>query len=207
MIKKFFAPPHFEGEDLNRKAIILNDFSWIAIGLLFIELLNFTFIDFEYTTIIFLSGAMGTMALGLFLLRLGYVNASGILAVGIVWIGVGFQAYTADGIYDAVILAYLVTAALAANLINARAAVIVVLLSIMAIWALAFFAINGQVMPTPDTPQNYARDLSIIFLLVAVMVYFMTTFLQNALKRARSAALELRKSNEELQVLHRGLEQ
>src|SRR3990170_7051223 len=113
MIKKFFAPPHFEGEDLNRKAIILNDFSWIAIGLLFIELLNFTFIDFEYTTIIFLSGAMGTMALGLFLLRLGYVNASGILAVGIVWIGVGFQAFTAGGVYDPGIITFFLSSFLA----------------------------------------------------------------------------------------------
>src|SRR3990170_205433 len=104
MIKRFFAPPHFEDEDLNRKAIFLNGFSWIAIGLLFVELFIFTFIDFEYTTIIFLSGAIGALALALFLLRLGYVNASGILAVSITWIGVSFQAYTADGIYDVVII-------------------------------------------------------------------------------------------------------
>ena len=71
---------------------------------------------------------------------------------------------------------------------------------------LALLQVNGVFTPSSQAPIPFARDLSLVFLAVTVLVYFSTTSLQNAIRRATKSENELMQSNQELQELNQSLE-
>jgi GAF domain-containing protein len=79
--------------------------------------------------------------------------------------------------------------------------------SIAAIWALTLLELNGFIAPDLEETIGYARDLSVIFVAIAALIYFSTTSLRDAVRRANQSEGALRASNESLQNLNQTLEE
>ena len=72
---------------------------------------------------------------------------------------------------------------------------------------LTVLELNGLIVPSLEETTGYARDLSIIFIAIAAMIYFSTTSLRDAVRRANRSEQALRASNESLQNLNQTLEE
>ena len=146
------------------------------------------------------------MIISLFILRKGNVYASGMIIIVFGWLGLGIQAFTADGVKDVVIVGYLAFGLLASIIIDWRAGSDVILASIGAIWVLAFSEFNGLIVPHVQDTIGYSRDLSLTFIVIAVLVYFSTTSLRDAIRRALESEKDLFETNRQLQELNQNLE-
>jgi GAF domain-containing protein len=207
MIRRLFAPPPFESHDENFRARFINGTAWIILVLLagsMIPQIRSATPDF---TIFVLPALMGVMILSLYLLHQRYLLLSGIILVVLTWFGVSFQALTAEGVKDVVVVAYIAIALLASLTISWRAGGIVILLSIVTVMVLARLQEMGMITPVTQIPRDYARDLSIVFIIVAALIYFSTTSLRDAVRRASISEEGLINSNKELQELNQSLEE
>jgi GAF domain-containing protein len=207
MINRLFSPPQFEKEEDNFRAKFINGFAWVAIVLLALGLISYLIKPSQDYTVFFLSGLIAVMFAALYLLRRGHIRASGILIIGLGWLGLAAQAYTADGVKDVIVVGYLALGLLASIVIGWRAGGLVILTSIGAIWALALLELNGVITPNVQDPVGYSRDLSLIFVAVTALVYFSTTSLRDAIRRAAESEKELLVSNRNLQELTQSLEE
>jgi GAF domain-containing protein len=207
MIKRLFSPPQFEKREDNFRAKLINGFAWVAIILLAFALIAYIIKPSQDYTVYFLSGLIAVMCAALYLLHRGNIGTSGILIIGLGWLGLAAQAFTADGVKDVIVVGYLALGLMASIVIGWRAGGLVILTSIGAIWALALLELNGVITPHIQDPIGYSRDLSLIFVAVTVLVYFSTTSLQDAIRRAAESEKELLVSNRNLQELTQNLEE
>jgi GAF domain-containing protein len=207
MIRKFFSPPAFESDEDNFRAKFINGFAWVVSGLLVLGMIPYLLEPGGNLTIAILSGLIVVLLSSLVLLRRGYVNASAWVVVLLGWLGIGFQAFTADGVKDAIVLAYIAIGLLASIVISHRTGSLVILASIAVIALLAVREANGFFQPREQDPVIYGRDLGFIFLTIAVLIYFSTTSLKDAIVRATKSEQNLRASNDSLRDLNQTLEQ
>lgn len=207
MIRKFFSPPVFETEEDNFRAKFINGFAWITIALLSIGVFPYLVVPGGIMTVVILAGMIIVLLISLLLLRRKNINASAWLIVVLGWIGVGFQALTANGVKDVIVVGYITIGLLASIVISHRVGGFVILSSISMIALLAWREANGFFVPTEQDPTYYGRDLGIIFVSIAVLIYFSTTSLRDAINRATKSETGLRASNESLKSLNQTLEE
>jgi len=210
MIKRLFSPPVFENTEDNFRAKFINGFAWIVIILLGISIipnLGPSADENAATTVIVVTGLIFVMFLSLYFLRRGNLNASGMIIVVLGWLGLGAQAFTADGVRDVIIIAYIAISLLASIIINWRIGSLVMFLSIGVIWTLAILEVNGFLDPRFQEPIAFSRDLSFIFVAIALLIYFSTTSLRDAITRANKSEKGLINLNESLQELNQTLEE
>ncbi len=210
MTQRLFSPPKFETEEENFRAKFINGFIWATILLISIALILNLIPGIDKsadTTISILVSFIFVMLLSLYFLHRKNLRASGIVIVVLGWIGTGVQAYTAAGAKDVIVIAYIAIALLASVIINWRTGSAVILLSIGAIWALAILEGNGLLQPKPLGPITYSRDISLIFLAIAVLIYFSATSLREAITRTAKNEQHLLSSNKNLQEINQNLEE
>ncbi len=210
MIKRFFNPPLFDTEEDNFRAKFINGFAWIATASLSIVLalgLPPSPQQHSITTIIILLGLILVMFLSLYLLRKGNLNASGSILIVLGWLGLGLQAYFESGAKDVIVIAYIAIGLLASIIINWRIGSLIILLSVGVIWVLAFLELNGSLHPVPQETFTFARDITFIFVAIAVLNIFSTTTLKDAITRAVKSEQSLLASNKNLQELNQTLEE
>ncbi len=210
MIKRLFSPPAFENIEDNFRAKFINGFAWIVIFVLAFSIipnLGPNADDNARTTIIVLAGLILVMFLSLYLLRSGRLNLSGTIIVVLGWLGLGVQAFTADGVRDVIIIAYIAISLLASIIINWRIGALVMALSIGVIWTLAILEVNGLLDPRFQEPIAFSRDLSFVFVAIAILIIFSTTSLRDAISRANNSEQGLINLNESLQELNQTLEE
>ncbi|MCE9647579.1 MAG: GAF domain-containing protein [Chloroflexi bacterium] len=210
MIKRLFSPPMYENEGDNFRARFINGFAWAIILLLSVALIPTLGPKADInakTTLVILSALILVMFLTLFTLRRGSLNLSATIIVVLGWLGLGIQAFTADGVRDVVIIAYVAISLLASIIINWRVGSLMMLLSIAAVWALAILEANKFFSPRFQEPIGYSRDLTFVFIAIAVLIYFSTTGLREAVARASKSEAALLASNENLQLLNQTLEE
>jgi hypothetical protein len=207
MIRKYLSAPRFQNEDDNLRSRFVNGFGLAFLALIAVsmvpQLLNRT-PDF---TIFVLVGLAIVVLLSLYLLRRGYLRPSAIILIVLTWLGLTFQAFTAEGVRDVIVIAYIAVGLLASIIISWRTGSVVVLISIGAIWALALLETNGLIIPSPQPLIGYARDLSIVFIAIAILTYFSTASLRDAVRRANASEQALVASNRSLQDLNQNLEE
>lgn len=209
VLKKIFAPPVFDKDEDNFRAKFINSYAWISILLMLVAapvyLLQETF---SLSTIIVTITALAIMFTAIFLLRRGNISASGVIivAVGLLLISAGTAG--ADGVRGSSTVAYIALALLASIIVSLQAGVIVIATSIAMLWVLAVMEANGYITPNLNAgPFNFTLTLSVNFIIIAVLIYFSTNSLREALKRANKSEEGLRESNKELQELTQNLEQ
>jgi len=207
MIKRLFSPPQFENDEDNFRAKFINGFGWVVIAILLISVLReLSSLTINLTELV-LSGLIIVVGISLYLLHKRKINASGRMIVVLGWLGLGIQAYTADGVKDVVIVAYIAIGLLASIVISWRAGGAVILVSIIAIWILGLLEANGFIKPRFQDPIDYSRDLSLVFITITALIYFSTTSLRDAINRASRSEEQLRASNQSLHELNQTLEE
>lgn len=207
MIKEFFKPPRFDSDEENFRAKFINGFAWVGVPLLAIGIIAYLRSPSGDLTILILSGMIVLLLLARFLLQKGMVTTAGWVITVLGWTGIGLQAYTADGVKDVIILAYIAIGLLASIVINRTAGTAVILTSILVIAGLALLEDRGVFQAREQDPINYGRDLSFIFITIAFLIYFSTTSLRDAINRANKSDNELRSANLSLQELNQSLEE
>ena len=206
MIKRFFSPPVFETDEDNFRARFINGFAWAVIVLLSISLIPYFTQTAVDATPIVLSGLIVTAIVTLVLLHRRQILVSGLTLIILGWAGLAIQAYSADGVKDVVIVAYIALGLLASIVINLRAGAVVIVSSIGVIWALQLLEANGYISPRAQDPFGYARDLSFVFVAIAVLIGLSTTSLRDAIRRTIQSEESLRNTNQSLQELNQNLE-
>jgi GAF domain-containing protein len=206
MMRRFFRPPIFEQEDKNFRAKFINAFAWSVIGLLLLVIGMQLLGELKNFTVAIFSGLIVVMLVALHLLHRGNVDASGTLMIVLGWLGVSLQAYTADGVKDAIVIAFIALGFLASIIVSWRIGAAVVLSGIAVIWALALLQANTVYVPSSQDPIAFARDLSLVFVAITVLVYFSTKSLRDAIQRASVSEKNLILSNESLKELNQTLE-
>ena len=206
MIRNFFSPPVFEKDEDNFRAKFINGFAWVGAILLALALIPYLIRRQPGFTVIVLSALIIVLLFAIYLLRRGDINASGTVVIVLGWLGLGLQAYTADGVKDVIIVAYIALGLLASIVVSWRAGGAVILTSLAAIWTLGLLEASGSIIARLQDPIQYSRDLSFIFLAISALIYFSTTSLRDAIARANKSEESLLASNQILQDLNRNLE-
>lgn len=122
----------------------------------------------------------------LVLLRRGFVNTTAFLALISVWGAMTYGAWSAGGVYDLSIMVYVVIILAGALLTNWQIAVFFSILSIAAIWGLAIAETRGALVVAFDAPMDRARDLTTIFIFLAVLVFLLANILREALEKIQN---------------------
>ena len=206
MIKRLFNPPHFESEEDNFRAKFINGFGLFLIVVLVAALIpQLSKRTPDYTFIVLL-GMIGVAFLSLYLMHRGHLRLSGIVIVVLMWIGITIQALTADGVKDVIVVGYVAVSLLASIIISWRSGSAFIGASIVAIGGLAWLETNGVISPSNQPSGAFARDLSLVFLAIAALIYFSTKSLRDAIGRANQSEQALLATNKSLQELNLGLE-
>lgn len=203
---KFFSPPYFEDPEQNFRSKFVNGFSWIAMGLVTFIAIIVAITGYTDYTLFVLIGLALVFALTIILLRYKLLDLSAATLVVLTWTGIFIQAYTADGVHDVIVIAFIATALFASVLIGWWAGGITMLASIIAAWVLAGLEANQLITPTVSQPYTFARDLTFVLLIISALIYYSTGNLQNAINRAKASELNANKSTEALQKLNISLE-
>jgi GAF domain-containing protein len=206
MIRRFFSPPIFDHEDKNFRAKFINAFAWSVIVLLLLAMAPHLFGATKNLSIPIYLGLIAVMLLALYLLRRGNVNASGTAIIVLGWLGVSLQAFTADGVKDAIVVAFIALGLLASIIMNWRLGGTVILSGMVVIWALALLQVNNYFVPSSQDPVAFARDLSLVFIAVTILMYFSTKSMQDTIQRATTSEKNLLISNGRLTELNQSLE-
>ena len=119
----------------------------------------------------------------LFTARRGFVFQSGMVLVVLMWLILTCLAWIVDGVYDMAIIAYVIIILATSVLTNWRLAVVVTAMSILSVWGMAMYHGNSVVSPHVDTPVAIARDLTIIFALAGVFIFFLISILLDAMEK------------------------
>ena len=208
LLKKILAPPVFEKDEDNFRAKFINTYAWISILLMLVVAPVYVSQEtFSLSTVIVTIAAIAIMFIALFLLRRGKISASGVIIVTIGLLLISAGTAGADGVRGSSTVAYIALALLASIIVSLQAGVIVIATSIAMLWVLAVFEVNGYITPNLNVgPFNFTLTLSVNFIIIAVLIYFSTNSLREALKRANKSEDGLRESNKELQELTQNLE-
>ncbi len=203
-IKKIFSPPVFEDQEKNQSAAYLNVVLWAAL-ILFIVLEILQFVggnpDANITKLTILSISILTVLLQ-FVLRMGHVKIASVLLLSIGWGILVIEAGASTGLYDSAFIGTIIIILLSALLLDFRYSFIFTILSALTGWIFAYTKTNGSLQAN----IMMARDFSVIFILIGIISYLTIRNSRKALERSQTDALELTKSNSELQTLRTNLE-
>ena len=206
MIRRLFSAPRFDDLEQDFRAKFVNGFAWIAMLLISTVAIVVAATGFTDYTLYVLIGLALVFAITIVMLKYRLLNLSSIMVVVLTWLGIFFQALTADGIHDVIIIGFIATALFASILIGWWAGGLTILASILAAWLLASLETNFVITPTVSMPYIYARDLTFILLIISALIYFSTRNLQTAINRAKESEKKLLLSNEDLYKLNLSLE-
>jgi PAS domain S-box-containing protein len=199
--RRLFAPPIFVDEEKTRIASILNSFVWSAIGILSIIII-FRFVFWSengYVPLLVLLTIVTVLAGGLIIIRHGHVRGASMFLVGALWLAMTYQAWEADGIRDAAVIAHIVVIIFSSLLLGWRFASVVGGLSVIVIWYFAIMEQKGLRVFHIDDPTSYARDLSVVIILIGVLIYLLISSWSRTLQSSRLELQERLRTEEKLQ--------
>src|SRR5690349_2698577 len=201
-IWNFLTPPHFpDDEDKTRKARYAHV---IALGLFTVDIIYEILVRrsagsagvslFEFILIAFAVACLG----GIWLLKRGYVRQISFLLVALIWLTSNGFAATSYGARDASYIVNFAIVLMAGLLLGWQFSWIITFSSAISGIALAFAEQNGYIKVTEYPVLDFARDVSLIFLLNGVLIYLLINGLENALRRSRTNFKELEAANASL---------
>ncbi|MFN3490619.1 MAG: hypothetical protein ACK40V_00195, partial [Anaerolineales bacterium] len=201
-VRRFFAPPIFEDPEKTRLARILNGFGWTVIVTMLILIIN------RIGTKTWAGGSTSyTFSLAVFvilvmqaIIRIGYVHFAGRFAVTFIWLTLTYQALQSNGLWDAALIAHLAIILLAALMLGWREGAIVGAFSLFAIWYFAYRHHLGLHEFNLEPPLNYARDLTAVFLVTSILIYYLVYNLNRSLTESNVELKERLRAEQKLQL-------
>jgi GAF domain-containing protein len=209
-LRKLFSPPVFENDDeKTRSAAVLFP---ILVGTIVLLILYLLYrILSQPNSVLTLTTAFLVfiilLSLGLlFVVRRGNMRLASYIFVTCGWIALTVQAWTFSGLRDISIIAYVVVILASGLLIGLRSSIGYATLSLIAGWAFAYLETIGKYNGSGDAPYPSAIELSVIFVLVAIISYIAVNNINLSLKKSQTSEQQLRLNNEELMALQSDLE-
>jgi PAS domain S-box-containing protein len=144
-------------------------------------------------TLRLLLGFFAFLLILLFTVKRGYINLSTLALVLLSWVGMTYQAWSADGVRDVAIYVYVVIIFIAALLTSWQISIALSILSLISIWVFAITEAAGLRVPHIDSPLNTARDLTAIFSILFVLIYLMINTIRNSLNAVREGEEKFRR--------------
>lgn len=210
-IRKILRAPKFpEDEDKTRKARYSNA---IALTFLVITILYETvyrvFVNYWAFSLIDLTivGLSVICIIGLMMLRRGYVYATSLLLVVLMWVMTNGIAASGYGAKDSSFITNFTIVLMAGLLLGWKASLIITVLSMISGFGLAYAEQSGWIRPDAYLITRFAGDISVVFILNAVIIYLLINGLENALKRSRASLEELELTNVDLNQTQQELQQ
>src|SRR5687767_14061161 len=118
MIRRILSAPRFDDLEQDFRAKFVNGLAWIAMILISASAILVAVTGFTDYTLYVLIGLALVFAVAIVLLKYRLLNLSSTLVVVLTWLGIFFQALTADGIHDVIIIGFIATALFASILIG-----------------------------------------------------------------------------------------
>lgn len=177
------AAPRFTDPEKSRQAELLNGISLLLIVILGALLLLNLFQDFGLGSAVnpILIALIVSQALAQVLIRRGEVRVAGLSLLLVSWVGITWFAYTAEGIRDIALFAYVTIVLGAGYMFGWRVVVFFTVVSILSIWLLASAEISGWIDPIPSHPIRIALYLTALLLLISFQIYYVINTLKKAL--------------------------
>ncbi len=194
------GPPTLSAEDRAQTARYLNILLPVAMVLLGVRV-AFAFVEqgFSLSTGDFLLLVLIALLGGLWALtRRGYVLAAASALLFITFFGMVYLASQANGLFDGAFAALAIVILMAGLLIDWKAVIVMGGLSIAAAWWLASRNAGTPIMLEANAAFEYARDVTIVFLLLTVVTYLLISSLRRTLDQSHLSEQALREQNVEL---------
>lgn len=206
--RRVVGPPQLDADDKVQTARYLNILLPATLVLLGARVL-FAFvqqglgldtIDFLLLVLMVLLGVLWAMT------RRGYVLAAATALLFIAFFGMVYIASQSTGLFDSAFAALAIVIVLAGLLNNWKTVIVMAGLSIAAAWWLYIRNAGVPIVLGANATLDYARDITIIFALLAVVTFLLITSLRRALDNSRATEQNLREQNIELTQLRGTLE-
>ena len=121
----------------------------------------------------------------LFVLQRGNTRITALALIFSTWASMTYQAWVADGVRDTAVIAYLVIILAAALVSEWRVSLTVAILSIVAVWSLAFGEMQGLLQPVFDSPIREALEITAVIFLMILVVYLMVLMVGDSIHALR----------------------
>ncbi len=113
------------------------------------------------------------------MIRSGFVNEASLILLIIGWAAMTVISCNVDGVRDVAVIGYILILLASGYLLGWPLATAFALASILVIWWLAYMETQGFIEPSIGDPNRIAIDLTAIFILVFLVIYFViSTFNQ-----------------------------
>jgi PAS domain S-box-containing protein len=109
------------------------------------------------------------------------------------WAAMTWIASQVEGVSDVAVVCYFLILLGAGYLLGWRAVTLLTTWTILAVWVLAFYEVMGLLRPAPANPLRIALDLTVIFILASLEIYFVIGALQRSLKSSKEELKERQK--------------
>lgn len=201
-VRRLFRPSVFEDEEKTRTAQVLSSMGWVAlVAVVFLALERIVSGRWlSESSRYFFPAVILIIIITQILIQSGRVRTAGIFFVILLWAALTYQAWGADGLRDVSVLAYPIIILLAALLLGWRAGVAAGLLSLATVWFFAFQENAGIRRFDLDSPFDFARDLTVVFIISSALVYILIRRLNRSLSDAQLELQERLRAEEKLQL-------
>ena len=193
---ELLTPPVFEDDDEKTRRA---EFLHFASILLFVSNLILFWITLEFGTQAAKSASwiLGMIALLQFviqwMIKIGYVNPASFLLLSIGWVAMTTINRIVGGIHDEATFGYVIILLASGYLVGWKTAIAYTLASIAALWWLASLEINGKLVPVVDDAYHTALDLTVVFILISLVIYFLIKTLTKEIAERKRTQDELQK--------------
>lgn len=195
-LRSIFAPPRFDDDpEKTRHALLLHLASLVLFFMLLaLIVLNELFGNAAERSINWMLGGFALLQIPVqALMRKGHVR----VAIGVLlfagWVAMTWIASQVEGVSDVAVVCYFLILLGAGYLLGWRAVILLTGLTILAVWGLALLEVTGLIQPVPGNPIRIAVDLTIIFILASLEIYFVVTALRRSLASAKEELKERQK--------------
>lgn len=192
-IKHLLFFPYFDGEpEKTRHAALLHIASLILFFIpVFLIILNYLFGNSAERSINIVLLGISLLQLPVqFLMRRGHVRSAIKLLLFVAWAAMTWIASRVEGVGDVAVVSYFLIILGAGYLLGWRAVLFLTITTILAIWMLAILETTGLIYPVPGNPIRIAIDLTVIFVIASLEIYFIIATLTSSLNNARNELKE-----------------
>ncbi|NTW12049.1 MAG: PAS domain-containing protein [Anaerolineales bacterium] len=188
-----FLPPRFADDaKKTRHALLLHLASFFLFFIpLTLVLLNEIFGNTAERSINWMLGGIAFLQIPVqVLIRKGYMRPAVWLLLSMSWVALTWIASRVEGVSDVAVVCYFLILLGAGYLLGWRAVTLFTTWTILAVWVLAIYEAMGLLRPVPGNPIRIALDLTAIFILASLVIYFVIGALQRSLKSAEEELKE-----------------
>lgn len=115
------------------------------------------------------------------MIRLGFVDAASLLLLIASWVAMTVISQKVEGVRDVAIIGYVLIILASGHLLGWRMATVFTFATIAAVWWLAYLETVGLIVPSLVNPNRIAIDLTVLFILIFLVVYYLNKTLTESL--------------------------